>query len=612
MSNRDCKIHNCYYHTISEKHEVESEYLCPIDKKGYCLFHSKDKEWKLENKFLDNFNELLAIINNLIKNGVKHIDYDFRNFVFIGEYYVNNKTGTLDYNPKLKGITYGQFNIIPEMPTIIIKDFTFNGNVSFTGATFESFIIFSDVHFNEYATFAGSIFNDHLVIKDCYFKGVSNFSKCTFKETLYFDNAEVTDYMKFNESEFHCGLDFFESNFFGQIDFSNSVIKETVKDFTSVFSKTNFDSFIFNEVKVECGLDFLEVKFNGQCEFTNTSFSKNYHTNFYNIIVKGTVIFRGNGTENIFNHRVSFSFFEDKLRGNIIFENVNISHIDKADKDLLLSFERENKVSIGKGCIKYRVKTSTVKIEVSTINHNLIKELSTAFTNYFIHSNGFNLGVEFINKTLNSLELYYFTDENITIEEFNKRLKITRKSFFNLSKDAGILRNNDIGQIDNIISKTSVLTKIKYRKDLGKWSDFEMEQLQKAISICRDEKLLGNINFYFNNLNTYMKIKKIEAEKGSNVVIAENIKRLNFKINNSIDDKDLEKIKNLFSQLDSSEINYLKTKIEKIDNSAEKKKNGKLNKFKDNMLDLFIKHGIPIGHSVSSNALFEVIKQFVF
>ena len=92
------------------------------------------------------------------------------------------------------------------------------------------------------------------------------------------------------------------------------------------------------------------------------------------------------------------------------------------------------KVNIGEGCRKYRVCTDIIHIPSTQINNNIIIELANSFTHYYLYSKGENLGVEFVSREINNLQLYYFTDEDIPIEEFISRLKKTENEYWDLSK----------------------------------------------------------------------------------------------------------------------------------------------------------------------------------
>jgi hypothetical protein len=186
---------------------------------------------------------------------------------------------------------------------------------------------------------------------------------------------------------------------------------------------------------------------------------------------------------------------------------------------------KSNKVTIGKGCIKYRVQTKPIKI--SQAHQNLITELTNSFSSYFLYSNGFNLGVEFINKQLHAVELFYFTDEDISLEELYTRLNACEAHFWTFSMDKDMLTANDglINIIDSYVSKLSILSKIGFRQDYGLWNDANTEELLKAISYSGSSVSSNQINVFIDTLKLSandMTIEELNIQKG-NAQIADRI-----------------------------------------------------------------------------------------
>ncbi|MEO0874714.1 MAG: hypothetical protein AAFY48_08935, partial [Bacteroidota bacterium] len=120
-----------------------------------------------------------------------------------------------------------------------------------------------------------------------------------------------------------------------------------------------------------------------------------------------------------------------------------------------------------------------------------------------LYSQGDTLRIEFVDKRIDQIQLFYYTDENITIEEFYKRLKITQHTYwkFSMKDDAEVIPvDNMIGLIDAYISKTSVLSKIQLRSNYDLWKKEDSEKILQAVSFG-DNKLDGDtINIHIENL----------------------------------------------------------------------------------------------------------------
>jgi len=124
----------------------------------------------------------------------------------------------------------------------------------------------------------------------------------------------------------------------------------------------------------------------------------------------------------------------ERISGKISFEGVNLSYMVSEHLHYLekLSREKDRKVLIGQGCLKYRHTTSPKTIYLDKHHHNFIMEITTTFTNYFEAYNGFNIGVEIVEKSETKITLVYFTDEDIDEGTWYKRLQKTENAMWDL------------------------------------------------------------------------------------------------------------------------------------------------------------------------------------
>ncbi|MDD2661799.1 MAG: hypothetical protein PHY54_19295, partial [Methylococcales bacterium] len=208
--------------------------------------------------------------------------------------------------------------------------------------------------------------------------------------------------------------------------------------------------------------------------------------------------------QKLFKHDVQFSFREPPA-GLICFQNVNFSNIDEISRKLLMRFAVSGKVEIGSGCIKYRFQTPIKKISVSDGNTQLILEICQTFTNYFTVKNGFNLGLEIVERNELEIHLFYFTDENISEAIFLERLAATEQHLWRLLT----VRSNDqltaldmsptqalqstskenviINAVDGITALFTIFSHAGIRIIFGKWKKADTRAMLTAIRFNDDD-----------------------------------------------------------------------------------------------------------------------------
>ena len=94
-----------------------------------------------------------------------------------------------------------------------------------------------------------------------------------------------------------------------------------------------------------------------------------------------------------------------------------------------------------------------------------------------------------------------------------------------------MLWNNELtNQIDNYVSKLSILSKIKLREDYNLWNEGDTKEFLKAISFGGDAIGAHQVNVFINELKiqSKMKTKKIVEKDGEQVNIAETIDKMEF------------------------------------------------------------------------------------
>ncbi len=468
---------------------VDAGLELPLDQNGECLFHSKNLDWKRANKFLQRFLQLVRLLDEY--DGKDY--YDFAEFVFVGA----------PSEVRKKGSSYA----------LDLSKVVFSKDARFGGSTFAGSTRFHEVVFGKHINFAGAVFKDKVAMSDCSV-GSCSFDKTVFEKNVTFEGVHFSGtYAIFTDSVFNNTVFFRDSRFEVMVIFSDALFNRS-KDaaFAAKFHDIVFkNSANFTSSRFFCPVEFRGVTFNSSVEFIDTFFgaSKSVLRNiqsdihFSNILLNenGVMVFESTDSENkMFNETdASFSFKGD-VKGLIRFKNVNFNNISNVSREKLKNLESEGKVEIGPGCIKYRFQTETRSIPIAKENQFLIVELAQTFTNYFTVENGMNLGIEIVAREEDEIRFYYFTDEDITEEEFLGRLKKTEHDFWRLSSHGpgstqlalkeknGINtqtrstnENAIINAVDGMASLMSINFRVAIRIGCGKWKKKDTQALVNAI-----------------------------------------------------------------------------------------------------------------------------------
>jgi len=111
---------------------------------------------------------------------------------------------------------------------------------------------------------------------------------------------------------------------------------------------------------MEIGLKVEDCEFYGSCEFTDVDFSFHKPTEFKNVLVEDNLNFTGINERKLFNYNISLDL---DIKGKVYFEHANLIFLDENSLAAVLAYERQEKVRIGKGCIKYRYQTKPKNID---------------------------------------------------------------------------------------------------------------------------------------------------------------------------------------------------------------------------------------------------------
>lgn len=486
MCNYKNKSKSCEYPTLFKQRSM----VLPIDQKGFCLFHSRNSDWKKANNFEISISELLDFLSNQPnKNSTYEID-------FSGFYFIDGNNKNLWSNKKIPYRVNLSKSIV-ESP-FVIKNSEFIG-IDFSNATFQKRVLCQE-----------SSFSQLVYSKEATFENGLHVSDCTFGNALYFDKCF------FSKQTNNPAIDFsFKNCVFNQpVDFSSSVFNLAVS-FTNVkFNSVDFSDGTFHKEFFIEGADFNGIINFQRTEFLYTESFGGYlsSVDFKNLKLSKSAKLVFKGKEPFYDQikgELFLSLKEDS-EGIIMFDNFNLNRLESTSKLKIFELEKFGEVQIGKGCRKYRHRTLPKRVNVSKGNQGLVSELTNTFVQFFKNKNGLNLGVEIISSNDDSIELFYFSDENISKEEFEKKLINSEKEMWTLIKVSKqsfqanpikeTLPDKIISTTDTLINLTGLFLKICTRLPVGKISKSELSELIHSTSIGGTPSI-SNANFESININ---------------------------------------------------------------------------------------------------------------
>jgi len=494
----------CPYPELYQKFQQQGRDcpVLPIDEQGECIFHSRDADWKRQQNFEEHFLHVLAGLN--ADPSLRY--FDFAEFVLVGSLGHDDGAG-------------------PQM-SLRIAQASFSKQAYFTGARFEDTLILEEVKFLGGADFRQASFAGELLVSNSTFQGLTC-GTAAFHKRVWFKNVEVTSYALFDQTKFSSewvgyAVRFEDTKFDAITDFSEANFF-LGKESATCFLRTQFhDSLNFDRTRFQCQVVFEDTVFFDNVDFIDTSFeiigsSARYRgsaVEFNRVEVKAMSVLRFESTnpqQKLFSHDVQISFSKDP-EGLIRFENVNFKNITAGSREQLTRLARFGRVEIGSGCIKYRFQTPISKIDVTEGNAPLVLKICQTFANYFTVSNGLNLGLEVVERTGSKIHYFFFTDENISEEEFLERLETTAGNMWSL---LGVRSNEQFLELGTVGTATQALTKeqeqnsivnavdcvttlfglfwsVGARLALGRWTEADTQALLRASPLQSQGSGLAN------------------------------------------------------------------------------------------------------------------------
>ncbi|WP_159467355.1 hypothetical protein [Dyadobacter sp. 3J3] len=589
------KIISCqataYVGLLSDQNAVTpSDLVIPIDGDGLCIFHSSKLDWKRENNFGYWLERLFKVIT-LVDQDKIPLQTTFRDFNLMGFVFIENQLA------KQKGgeakLSFKKLRLKNHIQ-LYLNGSTFVMPVSFQECRIKkTVLVFNDCRFESHLQisncqifqlgFTECRFSAGILISKCDIQGYTEFSGATVQESFQITSTEFTTNVFLPQARFECHSFLLSYvNFHGQVDFSASVFEQDIAIENCEFDKT---------------LKFHNAHFQGPLELTGNIYSDNvYFTS-------------SESQRKLFEDSVHFLILnqEEELTGHLIFENANLSNIAEQDRRELIELSRKNKVTIGPGCIKYRAQTRPVSIKSTDVNRSLISELTHSFSSYFTSTNGINLGVEFIDKTLGSLSIFYFTDEDMTNQELEQKLKFAADKFWTFDFADEDDTESIAQRIDSFAARVGVTLNIALKEQHQIWSSQMTRELVGLIPTSDTNKAVNQINITIQKFTNNMKIENLIAHSGSQINIADRIDKIDFFASVSgITETDLQKFKELIAKLTPREVTDLN--VEVVESQTAQGEISLIENLKSKVVNLGSKYGIPLAESLTASAVYDLLK----
>jgi hypothetical protein len=573
----------------------------PIDSDGFCLFHSKDSRWKSLEGFDAHFRELLKAMKEIHASEKEKLDtlYNFSGFFFP----VSENPILLD---NLHGKLFLDFSFSHFENVLTISNSNLN-RLRLSNAHFRSPVTLSSVEIKNEPNFGKSNFEKGLKISNCQFDGHAEFDFST-----YSNEPEVEKFaLRIGKSRFIDPVYFSNSNFQ-----SNVSLRDVTFD-----SDVSFDNCTFHDEAY-----FHAIKFEGEASFKFSDFLKTRNANpifsvvsFQNVDLgqSGHLVFLGKKElYDAVRGEMQLELAKSSL-GRVSFEDFNLNKLVPKSKVEMLKLQSSGKVTIGKGCLKYRHQSELKTVITSESNVALFEELARTFANYFTAKNAVMVGVEVVEKTKTSVQFFYFSDEDITREEFLERFQTTNSTFWNVgqnhhSKKGKDMTRSNFVDLDNFLDIVNFCGKYMGRSEAGAFTAQDLENIANltsaddvpAIDSNKIDGAAKSIIFLF--MKSFKRTKKI-VNKGGLVITGGNTGNVDFKAKFGVSHKKIVKLLKQFHEKDATFQKQVKDEV----NEIEKMEVGPERTSRTAGLTLLVmENGIPITAGLTVEKTLEYIKLF--
>jgi len=406
----------------------------PLDDDGTCVFHSADLNFKRAQKSVARFRELVSILNYIIGEDLLATwkVMDFNGFSFCDErvrYSEEYETDVLDLSD-LTFKEYVMFNETVWRSRVLLDHCEFKQTAYFENAIFKEMAEFKDTKFSR-AHFTGSRFEQGLTIN----YGTIN--------SINLDKTTITG-GQMMETDIKTGFHAKDLEIKGFLFDNVTILTDEAKvNHEITFSASRFQEVTFRQNKFNATTDFSECTFD-QVEFVDSFFANDFVLNLDHISVANSLIFKSSNKEKkLFSHQVSFQVLSENIQGKLIFENANVHYITPSKLLNELARVGTDKVVIGDGCERYRLKKEYT-LECNPENAVIIEELANSFVHFFSwdHKGGIKLQME-VEYYDDYILVRYFSDQNLEEKVFAETLAQKVPAFLTLLKNPLNFIRND-------------------------------------------------------------------------------------------------------------------------------------------------------------------------
>lgn len=445
----------------------------PIDNNGFCIFHSNDWKWK---KQLEFFNYLKIYKELSQKSGNR---MDLQGVGFIAE----SGKKSIDYIALLSGAH--------------LQGSCFKDTVKIVGRSNSKKIIKGTLNFSHCR------FEKSLILTACVFKSKLSFSNNFFSSeatnSISIKNCDLEDYFEFsNQEDFAVNFWIEDTHFYKEVFFSN--IKANGDEF-----EISGNFFHWYTSFSECSIvnhftDFSHNTFKGYAEVSDVSF---YGLTLFNgLTVEDRLIISGGETNSVFYGETEFDINPKMIKGQIIFQKVQLSALEKNHLEYLMYLEKvgyrnKKKIVIGSGCIKYRYQTPIKKLKTGINNGYIIEEFTRCFTSFLSNTIQKTIGIEILERNSNGITFFYYSDAHFAKGEFEEIFTEGQNVFFdimdnkNLSNYVDIPRKNQLNILQTKATQNAIFSKILSQISEKHWGLSDTKVFSNSLLLPNQQEIFA-------------------------------------------------------------------------------------------------------------------------
>lgn len=400
------KIHSCrwgaYILAISPN---DPEFILVEDSAGYCLFHSQDLDWKLEQGFAEGF---IALILYLLEDTSEEriVLHDFH---FVGT--DMEFTEREDHSYTERGLYFDSAIIKKE---VLIYDAVFHEDISLHRLIFKDDVTIINSTFKQQVHLARCVFNESLEIGQGskfenqfhahhYNRFFNNliFTDCTFTDVFDLENIYCSQALIIEENQFNNRNASF--SLIGEFEQGLSIRNNLTPGLFSI------EESIFHSDSLIYGIDRHSDFQLRDCRFI------------------GTLILEGDEENLLFspNSSIEIDPLHFSENGRIVFSWCDLLNLNQEFLSGLKDLEQTEKVIVNPSCKIDRLRL-VYEYPYNDVNEWVLEDMYRIITRYFRHLFATNLNVEVVRKTKKRLmQVIYTSRENIDEKLFFERLEKT-------------------------------------------------------------------------------------------------------------------------------------------------------------------------------------------